>query len=226
MPDWLKERLPQALRPADEVAPSEFTLDKYADVLASARKVGKVAGYLPGSKHIATEANAASLSLFENIIRAMSDVDKKNLAAFGRFRREQVAQQVDCDVAKVDECIAKYMFMRAMLQRVEENKREGKPLPQNLDEIEKTVGATWQNFRDASSEEQARAAQQGAGQSNVQHPPPATSVLVPKDAVARSGEPCPLAGQTIGRRTTCPLTQKKYKACCGKSPPAGVAFRR
>jgi hypothetical protein len=41
---------------------------------------------------------------------------------------------------QVDDCLAKWQWMRTMLTRVQEAKRQGKPLPQSIDDMERTVG--------------------------------------------------------------------------------------
>jgi len=41
---------------------------------------------------------------------------------------------------QVDDCIAKYHWMRAMLTRVAEAKRQGKPMPKSIEDMERSVG--------------------------------------------------------------------------------------
>lgn len=226
VPGWLKERLPKTLQPADEYPPEEMTLDKYAQVLAAGRQIGKVAGGFTSAAQ-ATPEQAANMAVSENIIRAMSAEDKRNIASFGSARRRIVAEEVGCDVSKVDECIGKFLWMSKMLQEVQAKKKAGQALPQDMDEISKTVGASWHTFRDAvSSGSLAQDSSSSRLPSNQQAAPAPTSVVVPQGAISGSGQPCPLAGQLIGRRTTCPLTQKKYKACCGRGSSAGITLKR
>lgn len=250
VPDWLKNRLPEALRPADEVSPKDMTIDKYAKWLAAAQKIEKVAAYLPGSKTAAAKQDLAhedspNMTVFEDITRAMTDRDKSNLADFGLERRKAVAQEVGCGVSKVEECVGKYLWVREMLSQVGAAKEAGRPLPKDIDDCHRAVGCSWQDFSNAVSSgtlvrgegnnyhlasNHSRTSYQPPSthqlSPNHQPPPSATSVEVPKDAVAKSGEACPLAGQLIGRRITCPLTKRKYKACCGKSAMSGVTLKR
>lgn len=41
---------------------------------------------------------------------------------------------------QVDDCLAKWQWMRTMLARVQEAKRQGKPLPNSIEDMERTVG--------------------------------------------------------------------------------------
>jgi len=44
-------------------------------------------------------------------------------------------------VAQVDDCVAKYLWMREMLAGVAHAKREGKPVPKSIEDMEQSLGA-------------------------------------------------------------------------------------
>lgn len=46
-----------------------------------------------------------------------------------------------CMVVQVDDCIAKYRWMQHMTARMAQLKKEGKPLPTSIDEVEQKLGA-------------------------------------------------------------------------------------
>ncbi|KAL3144348.1 hypothetical protein ABBQ32_004104 [Trebouxia sp. C0010 RCD-2024] len=207
MPSWLKSRLPESLggstggsagSPAEEI-----DLDKYASTLRQARKVGSIANMIPG----VSRANTAdSLRLYEDIINAMQPQEKQQLASFGADARHRVAEQVKCNVSAVDDCIAKFLYMKSMTGKVKQLKAEGKPMPKDFRELEQQFGS-WQSFKTTTPEASVRPGAATAGSAGG---------AVPSDAKSPQGYPCPWAGQRIGRSTKCPATNKSYKACCGK----------
>lgn len=43
---------------------------------------------------------------------------------------------------QVDDCIAKYLWMQTMVQRMAERKKQGLPMPTSMSEVEEQLGAT------------------------------------------------------------------------------------
>ena len=41
----------------------------------------------------------------------------------------------------MDDCVAKYLWMRQMLEGVARAKREGKPVPKSIEDMEQSLGA-------------------------------------------------------------------------------------
>jgi hypothetical protein len=80
-------------------------------------------------------------------------------------------------------------------------KKEGKEMPQSVDELERMLG-TWRQYKTES---------EGAG----------GGAAVPLGHTGPKGQPCPLAGMPVGRNTKCELTNKAFKACCGKALQLG-----
>lgn len=199
--------------PASEET-EELTLDKFASTLRQARRLGSVTSYLPGAGKLSDPVQSANLQQYEQIVGAMSAEDKADPLGMGSTGRQRVAQASGCSVAQVDDCLAKWQWMRTMLARVQEAKRQGKPLPQNIDDMERTVGGTWRNFKQQQAPERPQVLQQD--RRTPHRVPPSSEHIVPMHAVSAKGLPCPLAGRPASRNTKCPLTRKAYKACCGR----------
>lgn len=202
MPSWLKARLPETLGGAKEPASEELDLDKYAGTLRQARRMGSVANLIPG---VARASATESLHLYESIISAMQPQEKQQLQSFNASARHRVAQHVKCNVSQVDDCIAKYLYMKSMTGKVKQLKDEGKPMPKDYQQLEREFG-NWQSFRTATPDNLVDTKSAPAG-----------SEKVPSDAKSPKGYPCPWAGQSVGRSTKCPATKKSFKACCGKT---------
>lgn len=215
VPQWLRERLPESVGgiPASEET-EELTLDKFASTLRQARRLGSVTSYLPGAGKLSDPVQNANLLQYERIIEAMSAEDKADPSRLGAAARQRVAQASDCTVAQVDDCLAKWQWMRTMLARVQEAKRQGKPLPDSIEDMERTVGGTWRNFKAQQPAAASQAVQQDGR--TPHRVAPSSEHTVPVHAVSAKGMPCPLAGRPASRNTKCPLTRKAYKACCGR----------
>lgn len=164
--------------------------------------MGSVANMIPGvGRASATE----SLHLYESIINAMQPQEKQNLASFDAKARHRVANHVNCSFSQVDDCIAKFLYMKSMTGKVKRLKEEGKPMPKDYQQLEREFGS-WQSFKTAVPSDNATEFE-GASPG---------SQKVPGDAKSPQGYPCPWAGQSVGRSTKCPATKKSFKACCGK----------
>ena len=81
------------------------------------------------------------VQLLAYVYRAMSAEEKDDLSSFGVAGRQRVAEAAGCTVAQVDDCVAKYLWMRQMLAAVAKAKREGKPVPSNIQDMEQSLGA-------------------------------------------------------------------------------------
>ncbi|GAB4815492.1 hypothetical protein N2152v2_002538 [Parachlorella kessleri] len=196
VPSWLKQRLPVGMggsRGTDEL--EDLTLDKYAQGLKRARQLGGLTGWVHGSGKASDPAAQGSLRMYETIISAMTEDEKADLSLFTGAARERVAAQVGCRVAQVDDCIAKYLWMKHMTSKMAEMKAKGQELPSTVEAVEQTLG-DWRQFKTQAG---------GGGRPTV-----------PYGYKTAEGYPCALAGSDASRNTKCPRTRKAFKACCGK----------
>eukprot|EP00890_Picochlorum_soloecismus_P001312 jgi/Picsp_1/2181/NSC_05646-R1_protein translocase subunit 1-like len=202
IPQWIKSKLPGGSSEGLE----ELTVDSYVDSLKMARRLGGMTGSAFGTSNASDPAAQGSLLLFEKIFNQLTGEEKLEIEKLGFQRRAEVAQVVGCSTEQVDDCIARYLWTKRMTQQLSEYRKTGKPMPKSMQELEQVVG-TWKSFKATSGHSYSS----GGGSSST------GSIAIPIDAMNRSGQPCGLAGQTVGRSTRCPLFRKSYKACCGKS---------
>lgn len=170
----------------------------YASSLKQARRLGGLSGFVHGSSNGKDPTAQGTLRLYEAIIGAMQPAERADVAQFGQAERQRVAQEVGCSLAQVEDCMARYLWMRAMTSRLAQLKREGKPMPTSVGELESMLG-TWQQYK-------ADRPGQGGDRSG----------FAALNATGPGGVPCPLAGLQVGKNTKCTLTRKAYKACCGR----------
>lgn len=144
MPSWVKSKLPGVLGGTKESI-EELTLDcefvpsgqtqvsvsqhlpsehpplapaAFARGMAQARRLGSLTGFVHGTRAISDPAAKGTLRLFETIVGAMRDMEKANLASFGAEERARVAAEVGCTTSQVDDCIARYLWMKSMTRCV------------------------------------------------------------------------------------------------------------
>lgn len=82
--------------------------------MAQARRLGSVTGFVHGTSAISDPAAKGTLRLFETIVGAMRDTEKADLASFGAAERARVAAEAGCTLTQVDDCIARYLWMKSM----------------------------------------------------------------------------------------------------------------
>jgi hypothetical protein len=221
MPNWLKTRLPGALGGSkDDIAALEnMTLDSFASSIRQARRLGSLTGFVHGTSGISDASAQGTMRMFESVIEAMTPEEKADLSAFDAVARKRVAASAGCSTAQVDDCMARYLWMKSMTSKLAKLRREGKEMPKSIEEMERAVG----NWRQYKSEMPFAAGAASAAMVNgdamgvrAEASGAAGGAMVPMDAVGPKGQPCPLAGSLVGRNTKCTLTRKAYKACCGK----------
>jgi hypothetical protein len=195
IPQWIKSKLPGGSR-------EELTVDSYVESLKMARRLGSMTGSAFGTSNASDPAAQGSLLLFEKIFSQLTGEEKAEVEKIGLQRRAEVARVVGCSMEQVDDCIARYLWTKRMTEQLSEYKKTGRAMPQNMQELEQVVG-TWKSFKASSPATSTGASLMG-------------SISIPMDATSKNGQPCGLAGQTVGRSTRCPLHRKSYKACCGR----------
>ena len=177
--------------------------------------MGALTGFASGTSAASDPAAQGTLRLFENIIMAMTPDEKLNAATeFSSTSRERIASEVGCSVMQVDDCVARYRWMRSMTVRMAELKKEGKPMPKSIDELEAMLG-TWKQHKQVRTTAPIVGSTSGSTSNDS-----SGGIEVPVDTTSRlkgfNNQPCGLAGQSVGKNTKCPLTKKSYKACCGR----------
>lgn len=207
MPQWMKSRLPGMLGGnREEISEMEgMTFDSYMSSLKMARRLGGLTGNAFGTSNASDPAAQGTLLLYEKIYGAMLQEERSDPeSAFNMTRRKEVAQQVGCSLDQVDNCIARFLWTKTMMTKLAQHRKQGKPMPTTIEEMERIVG-TWQSYKST--------APQGMPSSSST----AGKIRIPPDAIHwKDGQPCGLAGLTVGRSTKCPVKKKSYKACCGK----------
>lgn len=143
MPSFLRSRLPSMLggtRQVDEL--EDLTLDKYAAAVKRARQLGGLTGFVHGSAGVNDAATRGSMRLYEQIIEAMREEERADLGLFNAAARARVAAEVGCTTTQVDDCIARFLWMRSMTSKMAQLKRQGKEMPTTVEEVERTAMST------------------------------------------------------------------------------------
>jgi hypothetical protein len=200
VPSWMKSKLPAALGGTKPI--EDLTMDTFASSLKQARRLGGISGFVHGTSAGNDPTAQGTMRLFEGIIAQMEAGEKEDLGTFGPAQRQRVAAAAGCTLAQVDDCIARYSWMRATTARMAQLQREGKAMPKSVGEVESMLG-TWRDYKTTGP----------SGDGGGGDGPGA----VPRSQRSAKGQPCPLAGQQVGKSTKCPLTRKAFKACCGKA---------
>ncbi|KAH7617739.1 hypothetical protein Ndes2526B_g07604 [Nannochloris sp. 'desiccata'] len=219
---WVKSKIPFALGGnREEVTQLEnLSIDDFREGLKQARRMGALTGFASGTSSASDPAAQGTLRLFENIITAMTPEEKTEAATqFSSSSRERIAAEVGCSVMQVDDCVARYRWMRSMTVRMAQLKKDGKEMPKSIDELEAMLG-TWKQHKQLRTTTSAPVSPGLKASSTIGSS--SGGIEVPIDAVSRlikgeaSNQLCGLAGQNVGKNTKCPLTKKSYKACCGR----------
>ncbi|XP_068663725.1 uncharacterized protein [Aristolochia californica] len=150
-----------------EVSTESFTLLKYADELKKARAVGSFKNFVVGRSSDATFKEAFKKQ--EDIIRYLGALDptgewphfqldvKKCLSIWGlegrgvygatsksiqTSQKQIAAKECNCPIADVENALAKFTYAKEAMKKLENLKKEGKPLPKSWTELQKLVGST------------------------------------------------------------------------------------
>jgi len=222
---WVRSKMPSALGGnREEITQLEnLSIDDFGEGLKQARRMGALTGFASGTSSASDPAAQGTLRLFENIISAMTPTEKIHAATqFSSSSRERIAAELGCSAMQVDDCVARYRWMRNMTIRMAQLKKEGKEMPKSIDELEAMLG-TWKQHKQLKTTTSAPVSPGfGGGTSGLSGNSTSGGIEVPIDAVSRliKGEArnqrCGLAGRNVGKNTKCPLTKKSYKACCGR----------
>ncbi|KAK9735348.1 hypothetical protein RND81_04G200300 [Saponaria officinalis] len=116
-----------------------FTLNRFADELGTARKLGTLKKFIVGRSSEATFADAFEKQ--EAILRYLGKFDPygEKLQA---SQKQEAAKQCKCTVADVENTLAKYTWAKEAQRKLQKLKDEGKPIPKTMAEVQKLMGST------------------------------------------------------------------------------------
>lgn len=178
----------------------------FASSLKHARRLGGITGFVHGTGSISDPTAQGTMRLFESVIAAMKPQEKVDLALFNAPARQRVATDVGCTTSQVDDCIARFLWMRSMTAKLAELKKQGKPMPSSMTDVEAMLGS-WRQYK---TEMGTSGSALAGGEGGLAHN------IVPMGTQNSKGQACPMAGIQVSRNTKCPLTRKAFKNCCGK----------
>ncbi|KAI3984627.1 hypothetical protein MKX01_003990 [Papaver californicum] len=122
--------------------PHSFTLLRFADEIMSARKALQCKQFEVG--RISNEMLADSLKQ-ESLIRVLGcfDYTGENLKASQKI---EAAKECNCTLGEVENVLGRFRWIKEARKKMDKLKAEGKPMPQNMIEIQKLMGSTAMDF--------------------------------------------------------------------------------
>ncbi|KAJ6434305.1 hypothetical protein OIU85_004940 [Salix viminalis] len=122
-----------------EDTPESFTLLSFADGLKNARRVGSLKQFVVGRSSEATFAS--SFEKQEAIIRYLGALDPtgENLLT---SQKQEAAKHCNCTIADVENVLSKFLWAREAETKMQKLRKEGKPLPKTMTEVQKLMGST------------------------------------------------------------------------------------
>ncbi|XP_024030576.1 uncharacterized protein LOC21405610 isoform X2 [Morus notabilis] len=122
-----------------QITSESFTLLRFADELKNARRVGSFKQYMVGRSSEATFSDAFEKQ--EAIIRYLGGFDAtgENLQS---NHKQEAAKNCNCTIADVENALAKFTWAKEAQKKIENLKKEGKPMPKSLAEVQKLMGST------------------------------------------------------------------------------------
>ncbi|XP_057515747.1 uncharacterized protein LOC130797245 [Amaranthus tricolor] len=118
---------------------ASFTLHRFADEMGKARKVGALKQYVVGRSSEATFADAFEKQ--EAILRYLGNIDPngENLQV---SQKQEAAKHCKCTVADIENTLAKFVWAKEAQLKLQKLKKEGKPMPKSMAEVQKLMGST------------------------------------------------------------------------------------
>ncbi|XP_051144865.1 uncharacterized protein LOC127260892 [Andrographis paniculata] len=126
------EKSAKPAEPADS-----FTLLWFADQMGKARKLGALKKFVGGGGG----NEAAFIEKQEAVLRFLGGCDPsgQNIQA---SQKKEAAKNCNCTVADVEVALAKFTWAKQAQKKIEQLKAEGKPMPKNIEEVQKLVGSS------------------------------------------------------------------------------------
>ncbi|KAF6176680.1 hypothetical protein GIB67_034542 [Kingdonia uniflora] len=122
-----------------QVSSQNFTLLRYAEEMSTARKAGSFKQFIVGRSSEATFADAFEKQ--EAIIRHLGGFDNTGDNILSSHKQD-AAKHCKCTIMDVENALAKFTWAKEAQQKMVKLKEEGKPMPKNLNEIQKLMGST------------------------------------------------------------------------------------
>ncbi|KAI3854795.1 hypothetical protein MKW92_043943 [Papaver armeniacum] len=115
---------------------------RFADEIMSARKALQCKQFEIG--RISDETLADSLKQ-ESLIRVLGCFDNtgENLKA---SQKKEAAKECNCTLGEVENVLGRFRWIKEARKKMDKLKAEGKPMPQNMIEIQKLMGSTATDF--------------------------------------------------------------------------------
>ncbi|EXB45091.1 hypothetical protein L484_019316 [Morus notabilis] len=112
---------------------------RFADELKNARRVGSFKQFMVGRSSEVTFSDAFEKQ--KAIIRYLGGFDAtgENLKS---NHKQEVAKNCNCTIADVENALAKITWGTEAQKKIESLKKEGKPMPKSLAEVQKLMGST------------------------------------------------------------------------------------
>jgi len=151
---------------------------------------GSLGGMVGGSRLGGSRETFARMRLYEDIINAMTPEQRRDPSRLDAAAKARVAAAAGCAAPQVDECLEEFDIMNRLYAKLSARRAAGEPMPRSVEEFISLIGEIGRPGGAADSRGKA-----GGGPTE--------------------GKPCPLEGKSPRRNDMCPLTQKKYKRCCG-----------
>ncbi|GMN25311.1 hypothetical protein TIFTF001_000877 [Ficus carica] len=122
-----------------QITSDSFTLLRFADELKKAKRMGTFKQYVVGRSSEATFADAFEKQ--EAIIRYLGGFDAtgENLQT---NHKQEAAKQCNCSIADVENALAKFTWAKEAQMKIENLKKEGKPMPKSLAEVQRLMDST------------------------------------------------------------------------------------
>ncbi|KQK18544.1 uncharacterized protein LOC100823040 [Brachypodium distachyon] len=128
-------------KPDDSPFPpsSSFTLQKFADSMDMAKKVGTFKNYVSGRAGEATVA--AAFEKHSAVLRYLATIDPtgEKLKSSDKI---SATKHCNCTIADVEHILAKYTWAKEAQKKIEKLKEEGKPMPKSFSEVQNLMGNT------------------------------------------------------------------------------------
>lgn len=124
---------------SSESSATSLSLTDFADQMEKARGMGMLKQFAVGRCSEATVADAFKKQ--SSILRYLGSFDPtgENLQP---SHKQEATKHCNCTLADVEHILSKYKWAKDAQKKIDELKKEGKPLPKSFNEVQKLMGST------------------------------------------------------------------------------------